>query len=154
MIHHHPHRSPAALQTRGFSALELLITLAIAGIISTMAYPSFAQQIGKSRRADAMVAIATTQMAEERWRAAQPTYGSLQDIGMPPSSASGHYSVQVLANTASGYQVLATAVGAQLHDSECRNLRLEVAGGNMVYASGPDESVANAPALNRRCWSL
>ena len=42
-----------------------------------------------------------------------PSYGSLAEIGMRASSTAGHYSLEVTANSATGYAVLASASGVQ-----------------------------------------
>ena len=57
-------------------------------------------------------------------------------------------------NTASGYEVLALATGAQARDAHCTHLKLAMQGANPVYTSGPDANAANTPAANRQCWSL
>ena len=153
MISHLPSPGPVP-RHGGFTTIELLVAVSIAAVLSSLAYPSFKDQIAKAHRADAIAALTTAQMAQERWRAHQTTYGSLGDIGVAAVSGAGHYSLQVAANTSTGYEILATARGAQSQDAPCRNLRLAVAGANFAYASGPDASVANAAAVNRRCWSL
>jgi type IV pilus assembly protein PilE len=154
MTHHNFSSTPTRPRSCGFTLIELLIALSVAGILSAVAYPSFLDQVAKVRRADALVAMVAAQMAEERWRANQTSYGSLAEIGMAEVSSAGHYSLQVTANTETGYQILATARGSQQRDTACRNMRLGVDGANLVYASGPDTAVANPAAINRRCWSL
>lgn len=149
-----PSSSAPVLRVRGFTTLELLVAVSISAVLSSMAYPSFKDQIAKAHRADAIAALTNAQMAQERWRANQTTYGSLGDIGIAAVSSAGHYSLQIGANSAIGYEILATARGAQAQDTQCRNLRLTVAGANFDYASGPDASTANPAPVNRRCWSL
>lgn len=138
----------------GFTAIELLVALLIAAILGGMAYPSFSSHVDKVRRSDGIGALMMAQMAQERWRADRDSYGSLGDIGVPPISSAGHYSVDLVSISATGYAVLATARGVQSRDAACRNLRLGLAGAEFIYASGPDAAVGNPAALNRRCWSL
>jgi len=138
----------------GFSAIELLVAMAMVALLAGLAYPSFRDQLIRARRVDAVVAIAAAQLAQERWRANQASYGSLAAIGVGSVSGAGHYTLLVSANDAAGYEILATAVGTQGRDADCRNLRVQVAAGNPSYASGPDASVGNAAAMNKRCWSL
>ena len=149
------HRSPGSpSRGSGFTSLELMIAVAVAGILSSLAYPSFVDQLTRARRVDAIAAVSAAQLAQERWRANRTSYGSLADIGVAGVSGAGHYTLQVIASSATGYQILATARGTQARDEACRNLRLEVAGANFVYASGPDSTVGNPAPVNRRCWSL
>lgn len=144
----------SSARSAGFTSLELLIAVAIAGVLSSLAYPSFVDQLTRARRVDAVVALTSAQLAQERWRANRTSYGSLADIGVAGVSSAGHYTLQVVASSATGYQVLATARGTQDRDAACRNLRLDVDGANFAYASGPDSTVANPASINRRCWSL
>ena len=145
-------RPPA--RRAGFTLIELMIGVAIAGVLAAVAYPSFREQIDKSRRADAIEALIGAQMAQERWRANQAAYGSLGEIGVAGITGAGHYTLEVTAADTSGYELLASARGTQRADAECRHLRLSMIGANFLYASGPDAAATNPPATNRRCWSL
>ena len=149
-----PDHPPPRRRCRGFTAIELLIAMVIAGVLAAIAYPSFRGAIDRSRRADAIGALLLAQLAQERWRANQLAYGNLGDIGVPATSGAGHYLLEASALTASGYELRASAIGVQQRDAACRHLRLAMAGAQVAYASGPDATVANPTDLNRRCWSL
>lgn len=139
---------------RGWTLLEACVAAAVAAVLAAVAFPSFEAQIVKSRRADAIAALFRTQMAQERWRANQPRYGSLAEIGAPPRSSAGHYAIAVTASSETSYELLATAQGRQQRDGECRHLKLAMIGSDVVHASGPDAAASNPDAVNRRCWSL
>ena len=138
----------------GFTLIELMIAVSVAGVLSSVAYPSFMDQVQRVRRTDAVVAVMQLQWAQERWRSNNVAYGSLAEIGMSGTSAAGYYTLQVSAVTPSGYDVLASATGAQARDASCAMLKLSMQGANPVYSSGPDVNAANAEATNRKCWSL
>lgn len=140
--------------SRGFTLIETLAAMAMAALLSGIALPSFDAQLRKARRADVLTAVAQIQAAQERLRSRGTRYGSLAEIGAAAASSAGHYSLQITAFSAEGYQLLATATGAQARDIECRFMAARAVGMNLVYASGADASLSNPDAINRRCWSL
>ena len=148
----HP-RSAGRRASRGFTLVETLIAVGIAGILSGIAYPSLESQVLRARRSDAMAALMQAQLAQERHRADHRSYGDLAAIGARTTSMSGYYAIDVAANAADGYELVATATGRQTRDASCQTLRLAVAGASVVYASGPDSATANPDAVNRKCWN-
>ncbi len=150
MTAHHFHRRAQ----RGFTLIELMATVSIAGVLSSVALPSFEGVLHKARRSDALIATAQLQLAQEAFRSQASSYGSLAEIRINPRSPAGHYTLVVSALTSTGYDVVATAVGAQARDAACRVLKVTSRGLNVERASGPDANVANDATANRRCWSL
>ena len=151
-----PSRSAAASVSRaerGFTLIEGLVGVAIAGVLSSIAYPSVEAHVQRARRSDALVALLGAQLAEERHRANNAGYASLAELGLRDTSPAGHYRLQASANASGGYDLVATAVAAQARDARCRVLRLSLADGALVQASGSDATTANASDANRVCWS-
>lgn len=110
-------------RTRGFTLIELMIAVAIVGILAAIALPAFNEQMRKSRRSDAMSEAGQLQLALERWRADCPTYAAQATCGAHPGAslpASSFYAFNLVAN-ASGYTLTATPTGAQSGD-RCGNL--------------------------------
>ena len=139
---------------RGFTLIDTILAVAIAAVLSSIALPSFEAPLRKARRTDALVAAAEIQGAQERLRSRGTRYGSLGEIGVAPTSRSGHYALQVTAFDADSYAALAIATGAQARDTECRYMSVRSVNANLIFASGANDSVANATTTNRRCWSL
>ena len=137
----------------GFSLLEMVFSLSVVGILSSIAYPAFSSTLAAARRSDALVALMTVQTAQERFRANHEAYGELSQLGLASTSAAGHYNIVVESASPSGYSVRAVAVGAQRRDTACQQLRLTMDGLNLTYASGETESTSNPASVNRRCWS-
>lgn len=52
---------------RGFTLMELMITVAVVGILAAIAYPSFTEQIARSRRAEAQTVLLAGQQWMERF---------------------------------------------------------------------------------------
>ncbi|HSC62569.1 MAG TPA: type IV pilin protein [Caldimonas sp.] len=137
----------------GFTLIETMVTFGIAGVLSSVAYPSLEGQVMRARRSDALVALMQAQLAQERFRANNASYGSGADAGVRPTSPAGHYRVEVVSSGASGFELLASAVSGQARDAKCRYLRLTLADATLVYASGSDSTTANGSDVNRVCWS-
>jgi type IV pilus assembly protein PilE len=140
----------------GFTLVELMIVVAIAVIIASLAWPSFTNAVNKSRRAEAFSALAQITQAQERWRANNPQY---QDTlsSLPGASAvvtaGGNYSLAMVANSVSdiGYTVTATVSGVsqQANDTICQVLQVEMSNGNILYTSRNASSANPAPDP---CW--
>ena len=153
-----PAPAPAAARRRrgcgGFTLIEMLAVVTMISALTGVALPTFEGQLQRARRADVLVSMMQVQAAQERWRSNGARYGSLADIGTPARSAAGHYRLQLVSADEEGYDVLATASGAQARDAGCRNMAVRVSGANLAYASGPDARVANPADLNAKCWNL
>ena len=138
---------------RGFTMVEILITLSMAGVLSSVALPTFQGHLQKARRADVLVSMMQVQLAQSRWRANGTNYGTLAQIGVRSVSMGGHYTLTLGNEADDRYEVLASANGAQAGDTACRHMMLRVVGATVLQASGPDTTVANPAAANRKCWN-
>ena len=149
-----PQRPRPCRKARGFTLIELMICVAIVGVLSSIAYPAFSSTIASTRRSDALLALMKVQLLQERFRAEHPVYGDLSQLGLGSGSPSRHYDIAVLNPSADGYVVHASAIGSQQQDAHCRHLRLTIDGLNVAYASGTTDAADNAAAVNSRCWRL
>ena len=138
----------------GFTLIETLAAVSIAGVLASIAYPSFEAPIRKARRTDALVALMQLQMAEERWHSNHRRYATLAELGAASTSANRYYALQVVSADEDGFALRATATGVQARDEGCRHLTLSVSGANVTQASGATAEATNAGPANRRCWGL
>lgn len=138
-------RSDKKLTVGGFTLIELMIAVAVIAIIVAIAYPSFVDQLRRSRRSDASGALQRLQLAQERFRANNTTYGATPAaIGEGATSQSGYYALSFSGVSATGYTATATAQGAQAGDSQCATLTLTFVGGAATRGSSPKD-----PSI---CW--
>jgi type IV pilus assembly protein PilE len=147
-------RTSLRRKASGFTLIETLAAVSIAGVLASIAYPTFEAPIQKARRTDALVALMQLQMAQERWHSNHRRYATLDELGAASTSANRYYALQVVSADEDGFALLAVAAGSQVRDQECRYITLISWGANVVQASGPTIEAGNPAAANRRCWGL
>ena len=79
---------PPAHTARGFTLIELMIAVAIVGIIAAVAYPSYRDSVSRSRMADATGLLSTTRVRLEQYYQDNRNYGSTASacgVAMPTS---------------------------------------------------------------------
>jgi type IV pilus assembly protein PilE len=77
----------SSLPAKGFTLIELMVVVAVVGILAAIALPSYRLQVLKSHRADAVNGLGELQLRQERWRADNPNYASTSDLGALPTSS-------------------------------------------------------------------
>jgi type IV pilus assembly protein PilE len=120
---------------RGFTLIELMITVAIVGILASIAYPSYQASVMKSRRADAQGALLGFANSMERYFTVNNKYTGAGagggDTGIPTifsatspvDGGTAYYNLTISAATISTYTLNATPTGVQAGD-KCGTLTL------------------------------
>ncbi|TRO15271.1 prepilin-type N-terminal cleavage/methylation domain-containing protein [Ectopseudomonas mendocina] len=142
-------------QQRGFTLIELMIAVAIIGILAAIAYPNYQQYLLKTGRSDGHAKLTQLMQAQERFYSQNQSYtanlgaGGLAFPGVaanaPVISDEGRYSIAAQACAAGTpltrcVRLVATAVGAQAADTQCGNLGLNSQGIKTETGSGTVES--------------
>lgn len=121
---------------QGFTLIELMIVVAIVGILAGVGYPSYTAYIEKARRSDGHLGLMNASQAMERCRATKFSYATCTLPAHLQESEEGNYTITA-ATTASTYQLTATAQNAQATDSHCPTLTLNEQGVQGHSGTGP-----------------
>lgn len=131
----------SAKRSLGFTLIELMITVAIIGILAAVALPSYTEHIKRGDRASARAALLEAQQFMERYYAANDAY-DVDKAGNPAvlparllqvPAESPKYSLQLQAPAANFYTLIATPLTAD----RCGNLTLTNTGVKGITAVGP-----------------
>jgi type IV pilus assembly protein PilE len=131
----------------GFSLIELLIVLAIVGILTSLTYPSYRDYTTRAHRTDGQTALLSLANRMEQYYADKNTYqGATLDSRQ---STDAWYTLCIRDATASGYLLQATPTKTQaINDTLCQSLTFNHMGTKGI-TSGP-AGEPSGRAIN--CW--
>lgn len=133
----------------GFTLIELMIAVAIVGILAAIAYPSYQEQVRKGRRADAMAQLVTLAQAYERYYTSNNTYvgfwDSLDDAQKnSPTQGTAYYVLDATNETRTAFTITAERQSAGNQTSDrCGDLTIDQAG---------RKGIVDATATREECW--
>ena len=132
-------KAPRGGRVRGFTLIELMITVAIVAILAAIAYPSYSAYIRKGKRATAQAALMDLAAKEQSYLLDRRVYTIvLADTGfVTPAEIQAAYTISVACTPAdcSGFTATATPAGGQAVSSE-QTMTLDNTGVKQPDASG------------------
>jgi type IV pilus assembly protein PilE len=149
---------------RGFTLIELMITVAIVGILAALAYPSYVEYIAKGRRAQAASDLVAAQQWMERFYAENNRYDQnpagtttnggagllAQRFPQTPAEGAAAYTVRLSAVASDSYTLLATRTGSMASD-KCGNLQINHLGTKTLASYDTSAFGSLQDAINK-CW--
>ena len=121
------------MKSRGFTLVELMITVAIIGILAMIAVPQYSDYLSKSRRSDGMTALLNMAALQERFYVQNNTYagdGNISQVGGSTTSE-GFYTIKISSASTTAFLLTATAISEQVGDTDCATMTLSSTGAKL-----------------------
>jgi len=123
---------------KGFTLIELMIVVAVIGILAAVAYPAYQDYVIRSKRGDAMNALAAVRIAQEKYRANSTAFAStlsqLSDYSADSvESPDGYWDVEMVSAGSSTFSAKATNKNPHV-DDDCSPFLVDRNGAS--YATG------------------
>jgi len=129
----------------GFTLIELMVVIAIAAILITIAIPSYKAYSTNSRRTDGQIALLDLSTRLERYFTENNTYaGAAIPAIYPATSPEGFYRMQIETADATSYTLRAIPQGAQATD--------DITCATLTYNSLSQKGATGNTANPLNCW--
>lgn len=147
-----PITSPRRATVQGFTLIELMVVVAVIGILASIAYPSYAEYVRRSQRADMQRVLLDANHFLKRYYGAQDTYvGASLPAGLnrSPINGAAAYTIQLIeagnpvaaATQANTYTLRATRAGPMAGD-RCGDLSLDQNGTTTISNNATGTTLA------------
>lgn len=123
----------------GFTLIELMVTVAVIGILAAVAFPSYQTYVLRTHRVTAAACLSEMAQQMERYYTSNLSYsGAAVPAPTCANDVAGRYGFAFAAGqpTATTYTINAAPTGAQSSDTKCDTLSITQAGVKGVSGTG------------------
>jgi type IV pilus assembly protein PilE len=129
--------------------MELMVAMAIVGILAAIAIPSYNSYVRRTNRTDATRTMLQYSQALQRCYSQNFTYTPTTPCSVTAgttTSAGGYYSIQVTIPSSTTYTIKATPAGKpQTSDTQCQTFTVSSSGQQTATSSSGSDST-------QACW--
>ena len=117
-------------KVKGFTLIEVMIVVAIIGILASIAYPSYIDYITKSGRSEGVAAVMRVANLQEQYYLDNRAYATdMAKLGLANPFVTEHGYYSVASAGTSSFTITATAQASQAaRDSTCTTITMTSAG--------------------------
>ena len=101
----------------GFTLIEMMIVVAILGMVASLAIPNYLRYQAKSRQAEGRVILGAVFVSEIAYFGERSQFGTFQQIGFTIAGKTNRYAYRVGAGATAGTDLLVPALGADPGDN-------------------------------------